>query len=66
MNTSRSSAPGRRLINLWHRFNVWRAKRLYRSVLNHEAEAWMAKERADTLMRKHAEDPQKRLPLGDD
>lgn len=66
MNTSGSRPSSQGPMKLWHRFQIWRAMRLYRSVLRHEAEAWMAKEEADRLMMKHAESPQQRLPLGDD
>ena len=53
-------------MRLWHRFHVWRARRMYARIkrMEEEAEALMAK--ADALMRRHAEDPQRRLPLGDD
>lgn len=66
MSTSRSKPRGRGLTKLWHRFQIWRALRLYRSVLRHEADAWTDKAEADRLMTKHAEPPQPRLPLGDD
>lgn len=66
MNTSPSKPRGGGLTNLWHRFHIWRALRLYRSVIRHEADALMEKAKADRLMMKHAEPPQPRLPLGDD
>jgi hypothetical protein len=35
-------------------------------VIAMEAEAKRLKAKADMLLRRHAEDPQRRLPLGDD
>jgi hypothetical protein len=35
-------------------------------VIAMESEAKRLKAKADMLMRRHAEDPQRRLPLGDD
>lgn len=66
MNTWRSNTPTKLLSNLWHRFNIWRAKRMYRWVDWAAAEAERRKAKADRLMRRHAEDPQQRLDLGDD
>lgn len=66
MNTSQSNGLGRLPMRLWHRFNVWRAMRLYRRVAKMWPEAEFLKARGDMLMRRHAEDPQRRLPLGDD
>ena len=54
------------LVRLWHRFNIWRAKRMYARVERMEAAAWNLMVKADDLMTRHAEDPQRRLPLGDD
>lgn len=54
------------LFNLWHRFNVWRAKRMYRRVTEIERQALWLMATADALMRRHAEDPQQRFDLGDD
>lgn len=66
MNTWQSSALFKAPMRLWHRFHVWRAMRLYRQVLRLESDAQWLTHRADELMMKHAEDPQRRLPLGDD
>lgn len=66
MNTNQSNARGSGLIKLWHRFGIWRAKRIY-SQMEREAErAERRFEKANELMRKHADPPQQRLPLGDD
>lgn len=66
MSIWRLNVPGRALIGLWHRFHIWRAQRKYARVvaLRMEAERLFAK--ANELMRRHAENPQGRLPLGDD
>lgn len=66
MNTLRLSALGKLPARLWRRFNIWRAKRLYRLVERQPEKTAALKARADALMRRHAEDPQRRLPLGDD
>lgn len=66
MNTSQLSELGRTPMRLWRRFNVWRANRLYARVEAMPAEALRLKSKADQLMQRHAEDPQRRLPLGDD
>jgi hypothetical protein len=66
MNTSQSKPRGRGLMRLWHRFQIWRAMQLYRSVLRLEQEAREAAAEADRLIVTHAEPPQPRLPLGDD
>jgi hypothetical protein len=66
MNTSKSSGPIGPLLRLWHRFNIWRAMRMYRRLVAMASEAEAMKAKADMLMQKHAEDPQSRLPLGDD
>lgn len=51
---------------LWHRFNVWRAMQIYRRIPREAAKLEAEKAKADELMRRHAHDPQARLPLGDD
>ncbi len=66
MNTSPLSALGKALATPWHRFNIWRANRMYARVARMEAEARALFEKANALMRKHAQDPQGRLDLGDD
>ena len=66
MSIWKSKERGWRPINLWHRFRLWQAKRLYRRVILLEQEALSAFQRANDLTRKHAESPQKRLDLGDD
>lgn len=66
MNTSRSNAPLKALLRPWHAFNIWRAIRMYRRIQAMAREAVAMKSKADELMRRHAEDPQSRLPLGDD
>jgi hypothetical protein len=49
-------------MRLWHRFHVWRARRMYLRVLLLETAAVGLMDRANELMRRHAEDPQKQLP----
>lgn len=51
---------------LWRRLNISRANRLYRELESDARRMQAKKAKADRLMRKHAEDPQRRLPLGDD
>ncbi len=53
-------------MRLWRRFNVWLGNRLYQlpPICLWIAE-WATKTGA-ALHRKHAEDPQQRLDLGDD
>jgi hypothetical protein len=53
-------------MRLWRRFQIWRAKRMYERVARMELESRALFEKANDLMRRHAEDPQARLPLGDD
>ena len=50
----------------WHAFGIWRAMRKYARVTRLRWEAEIEMQEADELMRKHAHDPQARLPLGDD
>ena len=52
-------------MQLWHRWNIWRAHRLYLRVAQMYPEARAMKARADELMRRHAQNPQHQLPLGD-
>jgi len=66
MNTWGSSELLRTLRRLWHRFHIWRAKRMYARVDRLDREAKVIFDRANALMRRHAEDSQRRLPLGDD
>jgi hypothetical protein len=66
MNTWGLSALGKLPMRLWRRFHIWRAKRMYRWVERQPERAAAVKAKADALMRRHAEDPQARLPLGDD
>lgn len=66
MSIWQSNGPMRPRKGLWHRFHVWRAKRIYRRIVTMEGEALALKAKADALMRKHAEPPQLRLDLGDD
>lgn len=66
MNISPLNALGRVPVRLWHRFHVWRAKRMYRRVVQLEQEGLALFLKANELMKRHAEDPQRRLPLGDD
>lgn len=58
--------PFRQLTRRWHAFNVWRAMRKYARFQQMAKEAEALKHEADELIRRHAEDPQARLPLGDD
>lgn len=51
---------------LWHRFQIWRAKRMYRWAARQPERVARVMAKADALMRRHAEDPQQRLDLGDD
>ncbi len=66
MNTWESSGSTPLLLRLWHRFHVWRARRMYRRIAAMDAKAKRMKPHADLLMRRHAQDPQGRLDLGDD
>jgi hypothetical protein len=66
MSTWGLSAIGRLPHRAWRRFHIWRAKRMDARVIAMEAEAKRLKAKADMLLRRHAEDPQRRLPLGDD
>ena len=66
MNTSRLKGLGTLPMALWHRFHIWRARRMYLRIVYANVRALSIKAHADYLMRKHAEDPQSRLPLGDD
>lgn len=66
MNISPLKELGRAPVRLWHRFHIWRAKRMYARVIQMDREAHELFEEATRLMRRHAEDPQARLPLGDD
>lgn len=52
-------------MRLWRRFNVWLANLLYRVPPVCLLIAEWAKATADRLMRRHAQDPQGRLDLGD-
>lgn len=63
MNTSRLSALGSLPANLWHRFNIWRAMRMYARIVQTAIDMEDLKETADRLMRLHAQDPQASLPL---
>ncbi len=53
-------------MHLWRRYNIWLGRRLLAlpSLLLPIA-AWSI-QAGDRLLRKHAEDPQQRLDLGDD
>jgi hypothetical protein len=64
MNTWGLSALGRMPMRLWHRFHVWRAKRMYARVKRMEGDALALLAKADALMRRHAEDPQQRFRFG--
>lgn len=66
MNTWGLNALGRMPHRLWRRFQIWRAKRMYAQLARMELESQALFEKANALMRRHAEDPQARLPLGDD
>lgn len=55
-----------KLIALWNCFGVWRARRKYRQVVRMAARAELLNAEADRLMKRHGEDPQGRLALGDD
>ena len=66
MNTWGSSALLKLPMRLWHRFHIWRAKRMYAQVDQKDREAKAIFDRATSLMRRHAQAPQSRLPLGDD
>ena len=61
-----SCSPFKLLTKAWHRFGVWRAMRKYARVTRLRWEAEIEMQEADELMRRHAHDPQARLPLGDD
>ena len=63
MNTWGSSALGSLPVRLWHRFNIWRARRMYAEIVElHQRAEWLMTE-ADELTRRHAEDPQRRFPF---
>lgn len=64
MNTWGLSTLGRLPMRLWRRFHIWRAKRMYARVMRMEPESERLLNKADRLMRKHAEDPQQRFPFG--
>lgn len=66
MSTSQSSALTKAPMRLWRRFNIWCAMRIYASVDRQARRDVLRLRKADALMRRHAEDPQRRLPLGDD
>jgi hypothetical protein len=66
MNMSEFLRFMRAPIRAWHRFHIWRAKRIYLRVAAMPAKAKRLTAKADALMRRHAEDPQRRLDLGDD
>lgn len=51
---------------LWHRLHVWLAMRTYACIPELERLATALMANADARMRRHAEDPQQRLDLGDD
>ena len=53
-------------MTLWNRYQIWRAQRMYARIARLEMEARTLFAEANALMRKHAEDPQQRLNLGDD
>ena len=48
---------GARPLNLWRRYQVWRAKRMYRRVVSIRVEAEMLMLEANQLMRDNAEPP---------
>ena len=66
MNTWGLSALMRLPHRAWRRFQIWRAQRMYTRVVLMELESKALFEKANQLMRRHAEDPQQRLDLGDD
>lgn len=66
MNISKSLPFTNALWRLWARFNIWRAKRMYRRLGSEWERLTVLKARADKIIRRYAEDPQTRLPLGDD
>lgn len=47
---------------LWHRFQLWRANRMYDRICRLEVEAKALFEKASALIEKYAEDPQNKLP----
>lgn len=57
MNTSPSKPRGRGLTALWHRFHIWRAKRMYSHIAHTHAEMLAVKAHADFLIRKHSIPP---------
>lgn len=57
MNTWPSRALITAPIRLWHRFQIWRAMRMYAEVSALERAAWLIKMEADRLMTKHAVPP---------
>jgi len=63
MSYSISHEPTNTLGTLWHRFNVWRALRLLRSIPRLQVQAEERYAKAQILLREHAEDPQASLPL---
>jgi hypothetical protein len=66
MNIWGLNALGRAPMRLWRRFQIWRAHRIYAGIPAKAEKLQRDLHKADLLMRKHAEDPQRRLPLGDD
>lgn len=66
MNTWGLSALGRLPVTLWHRFNVWRARRMYAEVVDLSQRAEWLMQEADELMRRHAESPQQAFKFGGD
>ncbi len=65
MNTYKSSGHTSVLLNLWHRFHLWRAMRGYRWVADIEHRAAEVKQHSDALVRKHSLPPQMPLPFSD-
>lgn len=62
MNTLQSKSPGKAPMQLWRRFQKWRAMRMYKRVLWHESEAAWLKHRADQLIGRNIRPP---MPLFD-
>lgn len=57
MNTSRFRPLMKLPMRLWHRFHIWRARRMYTHIAHETAKLQATRAHADFLMRKHAQAP---------
>jgi hypothetical protein len=65
MNTYKLSGHMNVLLQLWHRFHLWRATRKYRWIADMEHRVSEEHQRANALVRKHSQAPQMPLPFSD-